>query len=101
MGRYRAPAMKNLLVSTALLALVLTGCRGFQRQDSRDTGFANALECVEVQGDMAARAADLCGRRDFQPGVHEYQEGYKAGLDCARGKGPTAAEAAAACRHGS
>jgi len=93
--------MKHLLVSTALVALLLTGCRGFQRQDSRATGFANALECVEVQGDTAARAADLCGRRGFQPGVHNYQEGFQAGLDCARSKGATAAEAAAACRQGS
>jgi hypothetical protein len=100
MGRYRAPAMKNLLVSTALLALVLTGCRGFQRQDSRDTGFANALECVEVQGDTAERAAELCSRRGFDPAVEDYQEGFKAGLDCARSKGAAAAEAAAACRQG-
>ena len=91
--------MKNLIVSTAVLSLLLTtACRAPQRQDSRATGFANALECVEVQGDTAARAADLCGRRGFDPQVEEYVEGYKAGLDCARSQGPGAAEAAAACR---
>jgi hypothetical protein len=93
--------MKNLIVSTALFALVFSSaCRAPQRQDSRDTGFANALECVETQGDTAARAADLCGRRSFDPQVREYIEGYKAGLDCARSKGAGAAEAAAACRQG-
>ena len=94
------PAMKNLLVASLLITALLPACRGFQRQDSRETGFANALECVEVQGDSAERAAELCGRRGFQPGVHNYQEGFKAGLDCARSKGATAAEAAAACRQG-
>ena len=92
--------MKNLLVATILVALSLPGCRGFQRQNSRDTGYANALECVEVQGDTAERAAELCSRRGFQPGVHEYQEGFNAGLDCARSKGAGAVEAAAACRLG-
>jgi len=93
--------MKNLIVSTAVLSLLISSaCRAPQRQDSRETGFANALECVEVQGDTAARAADLCSRRSFDPQVSEYIEGYKAGLDCARSRGAGAAEAAAACRTG-
>lgn len=91
----------SIAVLAALIALVLaSACRAPQRQDSRDTGFVNALECVEVQGDTAARAADLCGRRSFDPQVKVYIEGYKAGLDCVRSKGAGAIEAAAACRQG-
>jgi hypothetical protein len=92
--------MKTPLATLVLVALLLPACRGFQRQDSRETGFANALECVEVQGDTAERAAELCSRRGFDPAVEEYQEGFKAGLDCARSQGAGAAEAAAACRQG-
>jgi hypothetical protein len=92
--------MKSLCVSTVLVVLLLSGCRGFQRQDSHATGFANALECVEVQGDTAERAAELCSRRGFDPSVSAYAEGFEAGLACARSKGAGAVEAAAACRQG-
>jgi hypothetical protein len=92
--------MKTLLVTTSLIAVLLPACRGFQRQDSSETGFANALECVEVHGDTAERAAELCSRRSFDPAVEEYRKGFEAALECVRAKGAGAAEAAAACRHG-
>ena len=92
--------MNKLLAAGLLVSTLLAGCRGFQRQDSRDGGFAHALECVEVQGDAAERAAELCSRRGFDPSVPRFREGFMAALDCVRGKGGTAAEAAAACRTG-
>jgi hypothetical protein len=92
--------MKKLALAPVLVCLVLPACRGYQRQDSRATGYANALECMEVQGDTAERAAELCSRRSFDPAVSEYREGFKAALECARSKGAGAAEAAAACRQG-
>jgi hypothetical protein len=94
-------AMRTSWVALTLVVLTLPACRvGFQRQDDPKTGYANALECMVQQGDTAARAAELCGRRGFAPDTHKYQEGYRQALDCARAKGGSAADAAAACQAG-
>ena len=84
----------------AIVALVgALGCRDrFQRVDSPENGYAHALECVEEQGDTAARAVRFCGLRSFAPGNAEYRGGWEAGLECVANGGGDAAEAAAACR---
>jgi hypothetical protein len=89
--------MNKLIAPAVLIALSLPACRGFQRHDSPQAGYSNALECVVVQGDTAERAAQLCSQRGFDPSVPRYREAFMSALECVRTKGGGAAEAAAAC----
>ena len=91
--------MKIAGLIAIVVLIAAPGCRDrFQRLDSPDNGYANALECIEEMGDSAERAARQCGLRSFAPGNTQYRAGWESGLECAAGQGGAAAAAAEACR---
>ncbi len=92
--------MRILSFALIIVGLVAAGCRGPQRQDLPDAGYAHALECLRSQGSQIGAAIDSCSERSFHPGSVQYSSGWKAALDCASSREGSADEVADACSRG-